>query len=91
MIYQVHGNDAISVAAGEPRYPLSPALVVQRHDVGVDAALCHRGAEGGQVLGSVGAGGGGGVIGAAVGGEIAPVFKPKLATFEHMAQKKVSG
>ena len=88
MIYQVHGNDAISVAAGEPRYPLPSAFVVQGHDVRVDAALCHNGAERRQVRGRIGAGGGGGVIGAAVGGEIAPVFKPKLATFEHMAQKK---
>ena len=67
-MHLVHGDNAVSVAAGEPRYPLSPALVVQRHDVRVDAALRHDGAERGQVRGRVGAGGGGGVIGAAVGG-----------------------
>ena len=79
MIYQVHGNDAISVAAGEPRYPLPSAFVVQGHDVRVDAALCHNGAERRQVRGRIGAGGGGGVIGAAVGGEIAPALKLKLS------------
>ena len=77
-MHQVHGDDAVPVAAGEARDPLPPALVVERHDVGVDAAPGHGGAEGGQVRRRVGPGGGGGIVGAAVGGEVPPALKYRI-------------